>query len=185
MKQIVCDALAKAEPEERRGQAGKQVLEEILRALCLGLSLSTPHQVLQQLQTFEVPDKTSFAGFLSELRIAVINVKDVALVPPDDTTMQVAVKARIDDQFPTLAATTFVGRNLSSIPFSSIEELLGSLKDFTMNRAPTTATTRLGLRTARRGAAAGSARRGIVLSVAGQENKLKLDDAWHWHDEEK
>ena len=86
---------ARAEAEERSGQLGKQVLEE--RALCLGLSPSTPHQALQQLQTFEVPEKTSFAVFLSELRIAVMNVKDVALVPPDDSTMQVAVKAGVQD----------------------------------------------------------------------------------------
>ena len=46
--------------------------------------------------------KTSFADFLSELCIAVINVKDVALVPPDHSAMQVAVKASIDDQFSRL-----------------------------------------------------------------------------------
>ena len=52
-------------------------------------ALSTPHQALQQLQIFEVFEKTSFAEFLSELCIAVMNVKDIALVPPDDSTMQV------------------------------------------------------------------------------------------------
>ena len=34
--------------------------------------------------------------FLSKLRIAVMNVKGIAFVPPDDSTMQVAVKARTD-----------------------------------------------------------------------------------------
>ena len=93
---MVRDAFAIAKADERSGQPGRQVLEGILRALCLGLSPSTPHQALQQLQTFQVPEKNSFADFLSELRIAVMNVKDVALVPPDDSTMQVAVKARTD-----------------------------------------------------------------------------------------
>ena len=51
-KQMVRDAFARAEADERSGQPGRQVLEGILRALCLGLSLSTPHQALQQLQTF-------------------------------------------------------------------------------------------------------------------------------------
>ena len=46
-----------------------------------------------------------------------MNVKDVALVPPDDSTMQVAVKASIDDRFATLAASIFAGRNPSPIPF--------------------------------------------------------------------
>ena len=46
-KQMVHDAFARAEAEERSGQTRKQVLEGILRALCLGLSSSTPHQALQ------------------------------------------------------------------------------------------------------------------------------------------
>ena len=94
--------------------------------MCLGLSPSTPHQALQQLQTFEVPDKTSFADFLSELRVAVMYVKDVALVPSDDSSMQVVVKVSIDDRFANLAASIFAGRNRSAIPFGSVKELLDS-----------------------------------------------------------
>ena len=103
------DAFARAEAGERNGQPGRQVLEGVMRALCLKLSPSTLHQALQQLQTFEVPKKTSFADFLSELRIAVMNIEDVDLVPPDDSTMQVAVKASLDDQFATLTAFIFAG----------------------------------------------------------------------------
>ena len=138
------------------------------------------HRALQQLQTFEVPEKTSFADFLSELRIAVMNVKDVVLVPPDDSTMHAAVKASIDDQFATLAASIFARRNRSAIPFGSVEELLDFLGDLTMNRTPVTAATRFGPRTTGGGTAAGFTRRGSVFTVAGQEDKLELDDAWHW-----
>ena len=42
-KQMVQDAFARAEADERSGQLGSQVSEGILRALCLGLSPSTPH----------------------------------------------------------------------------------------------------------------------------------------------
>ena len=87
-----------------------------------------------------------------------MNVKDVALVPPDDSTMQVAVKASIDDQFATLAASIFAGRNRSAVPFGSVEGLLDSLGDLTMNRSPATAATRLGPGKAGGGAASGSAR---------------------------
>ena len=73
-----------------------------------------------------------------------MNVKDVALVPPDDSTMQVVVKASINIQFATLAASIFAGRNHPGIPFSSVEELLDSLEDLTMNHTPATAATRLG-----------------------------------------
>ena len=157
-KQMVWVTIAGAEADERNGQPERQVLEGILRALCLGLSLSTPHQALQQLQTFEVPEKTSFADFLSESRIAVMNVKDLALVLPDDSTMQVAVKASIDDQFANLSASIFAGRNRSAIPFGSVEGLLDSLGGLTMNCTPATAATRLGPRKAGGGAASGSAR---------------------------
>ena len=175
---MIRDAFVRAEAEERSGQTGKQILEGILRALWLGLSPSSPHQALQQLQTFEVPEKTLFTDFLSELRIAVMNVKGVALVSPDGSTMQVAVKASIDDQFASLAASMFAGRNRPAIPFGSVEELLDSLGDLAMNRTQVTAATRLGSRKAGGGTAtAGSARSGGVFTVVGQEDKLELDDA--------
>ena len=98
-----------------------------------------------------------------------MNVKGVALVPLDDSTMQAAVKASIDEQFATLAASIFAGRNRSAILFDSIEELLDSLGDLTMNRTPATVATRFGSRTAGDGTATGSARSGSVFPVVGQE----------------
>ena len=62
-KQIVLDVFARAKAVDKSCQPGKQVLEGILIALCLGLSPSTPHQVLQQLHTFKVPEKTSLRTF--------------------------------------------------------------------------------------------------------------------------
>ena len=97
--------------------------------------------------------------------------------------MQVAVKASLDDQFAHLAASIFAGWNRPATFFVSVEELLGSLGDLTMNRTPATAATRQGSRTARGGATAGSARPGSVFTEVGQEKKLELDDAWHWKDE--
>ena len=179
-KEMARDAFARAEPKESSGQPGKQVSKGILRALCLRLSPSAPHQALQQLQAFfEVSEKISFVHFLSELLTAVMNVKNVALVPPDDSTMKIAVKANIDDPFATLAASIIVGRKRSAIPFGSVEELLDSLGDLTMNRTPATAATRVGSRTAGGGPAPSSARRGSVSTVVDQEEKSKVDDAWH------
>ena len=48
-----------------------------------------------------------------------------------------------------------------------------------MNRTPATAATRVGSRTAGDGPAASSARRGSVSTVVDQEEKSKVDDAWH------
>ena len=95
------------------------------------------------------------------------------------------MKASIDDQFATLATSIFAGRNRSAIRFGSVEELLDSLADLTMNRTPATAATRLGSRKAGGGAAASSARSGSVFPLVVQEKKLRLDDGWHWQHEEK
>ena len=87
-------------------------------------------------------------------------------------------------RFATLAASIFAGRNRSAVPFGSVEELLDSLGDLTMNRTPATAATRLGPRRAGGGAASGSARSGNVFPVGGKKKKSKLDDVWRWqHDE--
>ena len=95
------------------------------------------------------------------------------------------MKASIDDQFASLAASILAGRNRPAIPFGSVEELLNSLRDLTMNRTPATAATRFGSRTAGGGAAAGFTRRGSVVTVVGQEYKLELNDTRHWQDEER
>ena len=103
-----------------------------------------------------------------------MNVKGLALVPPDDSTIQVAVKASIDDQFATLAASILAGRNPSAIPSGSIEDLLDSLGDLTLNHTPTTVATRFSSRTAGGGTATSSARSGSALPVDGQEENLEI-----------
>ena len=57
-----------------------------------------------------VPDKASFVDYLSQLRITIMNDKDVTLVSPDDSTMEVAVKASIGVQFAILGVSIFGGR---------------------------------------------------------------------------
>ena len=54
-----------------------------------------------------------------------------------------------------------------------------------INRSPATAATRFDPRTAGGGAAEGFTRRGSVFTVVGREDKLELDDAWHWQDEKR
>ena len=105
-----------------------------------------------------------------------MNAKGVALVPPDDSAMQVAVKANIDDQFASLAASIFARRNRSAIPSGNIQDLLDSLGDLAPSRTLATVTTTFVSSTARGGTATGSARSGNVSPIVGQDNKLKLDD---------
>ena len=63
--------------------------------------------------------------------------------------------------------------------------MIDSLGDLAMNRTPATVATRFGPRAAGDGTATGSSRSGSAFPVVGQEDKLELDDAWHWQDDEK
>ena len=53
-----------------------------------------------------------------------MNVKGAALVPPDDGTKQVAVKASVDDKFAILAASISAGRTRSTLSSGRIEDLV-------------------------------------------------------------
>lgn len=66
---------------------------------------------MQALQNFVVPVGTLFSGYLAELRILVASVRCAGHVSPEDGTMQIAVKTGVDDQFPSLSALIFAGRN--------------------------------------------------------------------------
>ena len=64
-------------------------------------------------------------------------------VSPEDGTIKVAVKTGVDDQFPSLSAFIFGGRNTRSLPFDSVNDLMGSLEDLSLNQARATASARL------------------------------------------
>ena len=61
----------------------------------------------------------------------------------DDGTMQLAVKASTNDQFATLCAPVYQGRNLQALPFASVVELISALEDLAQNTTKASAATRL------------------------------------------
>ena len=129
----------------RSGQQGPEVLDHIVRSLCRGLSPANPIAVMQTLQTFVVPAGTSFSAFLSELGMLVANVRSVGPLEPEDGTVQVAIKAALDDQFAGLSAQIFVGRNMKVVPFASVDDLLESLEDLALNQTQATPSRRGGV----------------------------------------
>ena len=64
-------------------------------------------------------------------------------VAPEDGTLQIAIKTGVDDQCAGLGAQIFAGRNLRTLPFNSIDELMGSLEDLALNQTRATASVRL------------------------------------------
>ena len=81
---------------------------------------------MQALQNLVVPAGTPFSTYLSELRLSLGNVRCVGSVAPEDGTLQIAIKTGVDDQFAGLGAQIFAGRNLRTLPFNSVDELMGS-----------------------------------------------------------
>ena len=94
--------------------------------LCTHRSTATPTVVMQALQNLVVPAGTPFSTYLSELRLSLGNVRCVGSVAPEDGTLQIAIKTGVDDQFAGLGAQIFAGRNLRTLPFNSVDELMGS-----------------------------------------------------------
>ena len=57
--------------------------------------------------------------------------------------MQIAIKTGVDDQFAGLSAQIFAGRNMRALPFDSVDELMGSLEDLSLNQTRATSSVRL------------------------------------------
>ena len=76
----------------------------------------------------------------------VANVRSVGPLEPEDGTVQVAIKAALDDQFAGLSAQIFVGRNMKVVPCESVDDLLKSLKDLALNQTQVTPSRRGGVR---------------------------------------
>lgn len=98
---------------------------------------------MQSLQNLVVPVGTPFSGYLSELRMMVANVRCVGHVSPDDGTMQSAIKTGVEDQFASLSALIFAGRNMRNLPFENVDKLMGALEDLALNQTGATASNRL------------------------------------------
>ena len=81
--------------------------------------------------------------YLSELRLLVGNVRCIGHVAPEDGTMRIVIKTGVDDQFAGLSAQFFAGRNMRTLPFDSVDELMGSLEDLSLNQTRATASVRL------------------------------------------
>ncbi|CAN0354182.1 unnamed protein product, partial [Laminaria digitata] len=69
--------------------------------------------------------------------------RSVGHVAPEDGTLQIAIKTGVDDQFAVLGAQIFSGRNLTALPFSSVDSLMRSLEDLSLNQTRATTSVRL------------------------------------------
>ncbi|CAN0539019.1 unnamed protein product, partial [Laminaria digitata] len=114
---------------QNEGQNGPQVLQYIIRTLCRSLSKTTPAAVMQALQNLVVPAGTPFCEYVTELKLLLANARSVGHVAPEDGTLQIAIKTGVDDQFAVLGAQIFSGRNMTALPFSSVDSLMRSLED--------------------------------------------------------
>lgn len=87
VKALVADAFAQGGELMDAGQSGQAAFDNILRALCRGLSRASPAAVMQSLQNLAVTQGTSFSKYQGELRLLVSNVRCTGQVAPDNGTM--------------------------------------------------------------------------------------------------
>ena len=95
------------------------------------------------LQTLVVPHGTPFSVYQGERGLLVSNFRCSGQVAPDDGTMQLAIKTSIDKQFASLSAHNFSGRNMPTVPFSDVDELLPALDDLSLNQTVASHSTRI------------------------------------------
>ena len=98
---------------------------------------------MQALQNLVAPHGTPFSVYQGELRLLVSNVRCSGQVAPDYGTMQLAIKTSIDDQFASLSAQIFSSRNMRTVPFSNVDELLVALDDLSLNQTVASHSTRI------------------------------------------
>lgn len=90
-----------------------------------------------------VEQGTPFSVYSGELRLLLANVYCVGPVEPEDGTLQLAIKASIDDQYAGLSAQIFAGRNMSTVPFGNVDELMAALDDLALNQSVASQSTKM------------------------------------------
>ena len=63
-------------------------------------------------------------------------------IAPVDGTLQLAIKTSIDDQYAPLRAQIFAGRNMSTVPFDDVDELMRALDDLSLNQSVASQSSR-------------------------------------------
>ena len=141
----IADVTDEAIRMQENGASGPEAFDHVLRMLSRALSKVTPAGVMGLLVNFAVDPGTTFATYLSELRLLVANVQSVGReLAPGNGSIQSAVKNGIDDQFPNISAQAFAGRHHQPLPFESVEQMMGALRDFDTNTSVAVAAKRFG-----------------------------------------
>ena len=140
VKTMAADAFGQGGKLLDTGHNGQTAFDHVLRALSRGLSKASPAAVMQTLQNLVVPQGAPFSEFQGQMRLLVSNVRCVGQVAPEDCTMQLANKTSVYNQYPSLSAQRFAGRNMRSVPFDCVDDLLGALS---LNQTTACASSRL------------------------------------------
>ena len=142
MKTLVANAFDQGAKLLNYGTSGEAAFDVILRILCRGLSKASPAGVMQTLQNFVVEPGTPFSKYSAELRLLLANVRCVGPVAREDGTVQLVVKTSIDDQYAPLSAQIFAGRNMGTVPFDDVDELMRALDDLSLNQSVASQSSR-------------------------------------------
>lgn len=130
-------AFSQARSKMDEGMLGADAMEFLVRALGKVLGM------VSELQNLVVPVGTPFSTYMGRLRSLVQNAHSIGQVAPQDSTLQLAVRESVCDQFAFLAADVFKGRDQDALPYGSIDELMKVLEALAWNDSPALEATRL------------------------------------------
>ncbi|CAM9934576.1 unnamed protein product, partial [Pylaiella littoralis] len=117
LKRKVNTAFSQTRAQMDKGVQGPQALDFLIRVLSKELSTVSPNAVVSELQNLVVAPGTPFKEYMSTLRSLVQNARSVGHIAPQDSTLQLAVRESVCDQYSLLSADVFKGRDERAVPY--------------------------------------------------------------------
>lgn len=136
-------AFSQTRSKMEEGMLGADAMEFLVRTLGKVLGMVSVATIVYELQNLVVPVGTPFSAYMGRLRSLVQNAHSIGQVAPQDSTLQMAVRESVCDQFAFLAADVFKGRDQDVLPYTNIEELMKVLEALAWNDSPALEATRL------------------------------------------
>ncbi|CAN0141045.1 unnamed protein product, partial [Scytosiphon promiscuus] len=130
------------------GMSGAEAMGYLVRSLSTALNLASPTAVVFALQNVVVEEGTSFSAYMDKIRSLVHHAQSVGHSSAKDCVLQLAVRESVCDQYSTLTAAVFQGKDHAEVPFDSIEELMKELEKLSWNVTGATTVRRTVVRVA-------------------------------------
>lgn len=142
MKPVVLEAFRQGRARLDGGARGAEALRYIVRLPSRGLSSASDTEVRQRLTILLVATGTPPSEYIVELRGMVSNLQQFGLEHISGEGVQLALKASLSDQYPSIGIVIFRGKVHSARCFASVAAFLDCLDEFDQNTISAQASSR-------------------------------------------